>query len=489
MKLNISIFIVMLAFSANVKAQYKPFKADKIKDSLWIKQLLEERHQKNLIQGQTTLTDAAIYRQGKVFYSPDKYLRMAQLKGIYDFNGTREVTFYLTVLQFRSGKNIIEKTFHGENNVLENPIINIYRLPGNSFSYLLIGEENNKRYAPWSPKNGDGSNFNAAVFRFEKDSIHKLNFYNDPSDINLELRYGITDNDFSINSDLVVRSCPKLKNYHCPSPFFEYDSITSRLNFLLLYYPMDNEDNIPYHGVFSSSFKYVDSGFVEEADSNWYYPSLCTLNDTFLVSSTNIGGYSINKTILNRYEEESDGSPNLYLEQELSINCKKFNDLCEGCDTFPISEYFLSCKLQQDTSLIIPTYINASGNSPGPCGACAFDYYRFYSLRRTISKKILSCSFNLDDGTTDYEYSDSAGRLHTGNFYLIQNPNERENVKGDLNWEDNSTLLIKIHEFGEHDKSKMPFREFRFKFISSNGSSYVTLTIGKDLTREGSQLH
>ncbi len=121
----------MLAFSANVKAQYKPFKADKIKDSLWIKQLLEERHQKNLIQGQTTLTDAAIYRQGKVFYSPDKYLRMAQLKGIYDFNGTREVTFYLTVLQFRSGKNIIEKTFHGENNVLENPIINIYRLPGN----------------------------------------------------------------------------------------------------------------------------------------------------------------------------------------------------------------------------------------------------------------------------------------------------------------------------------------------------------------------
>ena len=481
LKLNLRIFLFLSLFSANLIAQYKPLKRNKVTDSLWAEGLALHHNLKNHSRPYDTGKRAWQYNS-TIYYSSDRYIRIAQTKA-YNAYGS----YYFATLQFNYKGTQYDKTFGDNTDILLNfPIKHIYKLPGKPHSYLILCEGEELTYDYGEQKQIPNSIFNAVTFRLKDDTLKPIEFLETESLDNDE------EDDTLIGYDnLSIYSLKESPVSKTPQRFLKYDSIKQQLSYTYIY---SYGATFPFVGIVSDSYDYCDSAFVLRKDSTGYFPPLAKLTDTVSISKIKRGNNIIKTTTVHAYGiiDNSDKEIGLYTRRFFEINGVPLTiDNIEIERDSLTSDTTLLCKVMDDSSLLIPTCEYIVGNGPGACGMCDNEYFGFYSYRQNQAKVIAGMGFNLGMMSGSYNYDDCQGKAKRrigdrgGYFYFNKDDNTFiifENEADDADWENNTSFLIKIHG---NNSSESSYRGFRLKFNTSNGQTCVDMIIDKDVTDSG----
>jgi len=131
MRRYLTLLIILFGLWLSGYGQYKPFKKDNLKDSIWINTIIKTIY--DTIPSQEKWNHRFY---GKVIYSSDMKLRIGQ---IISLNSDDEITSYLKI-QYTYRNTLLEKLVP-DSFAIGEFIRNVYKIRGTECAYLFIGEK------------------------------------------------------------------------------------------------------------------------------------------------------------------------------------------------------------------------------------------------------------------------------------------------------------------------------------------------------------
>lgn len=364
------ITIIFILLSNFAFGQYKPFVPDSAFDNEWVKQLFNSEH----LEISNSDSNEYEWIYGKVFYSPDNYIRIAQIAAIHK---KTDILVIESTLQYNLDGKLIEKKLGIENETQQIPIRQIHKLTGTKPTYLIMGSMGNfhdkydslgKPLAIYNTSNSEVDDvyglkeitYGAYLLTLNKDSVFQIDFVENED--YLSYRFSL------LLGGLEINSMPKISE-KCPEPFLKYDSLKKELSYQLIYDSendcLSNEDcNYGILGINTGVFSYQDSVFVLVENKQEYFPPLESTADT-IIKKYKIGYYQFKATAIKKYAEVGEGILQI-LEVNYTVNGQKMEFINQVDFEFNNKMNLKpDCKIQSDSSLIILLTSNTTRNMPG----------------------------------------------------------------------------------------------------------------------------
>lgn len=489
MKITRITILLFLIFS-KVCGQSNPFTADKNKDSVWIKELIEMQNKQQLATRNKDTVEQIGWIDGKVIYSPDSCLRIGQIAG--RLNGMNTTLFFTTVQCLHQNKILELKLVEDTVNYVfqDYPIMHIYKLPKPKATYLILSAKIE------GPSNSTSSFQNDFPFKYpaDKDLLGIEKIYNiasivhiagdslltkglvtDPDDPDSQISSVISGNSLCFDSyGKTVKQAPK--------PFLKYNQAKKELSFSTTYCGETGDEggcNISYVNVYSGTLAYRDTAFTLVSDTSYLYPSLKSLTRTITNEEFKTGNCITRLIATEKYEEIGDGVVKMldvnYKIGSQNIGYVNYNYMLD--EAAAVRDLKPEYKVQKDSSLIFLITDSTFPNDGGQCGRCQFDDSRFWLIRQNSKKLLFSFSSNSGSSYTTYSYNNGrSGR--SGRFYVKNNSSEEDISVAKTYWKNNSTYVVQVSD-------ENLVRNFYINFVTINKKTIATLVAGKLEHRKG----
>lgn len=494
-----SITTLLFLCILKVFAQNGPFSADKKKDSVWIKQLIEIEKEEQFAALKKDSNVVKFDRMdGRVIYSPDSCLRIGQVS--IRFEGMNNTLFETTV-QYILENKILELKLPIDTDSYsfrDLPVMNIYKLPGLKASYLIISAKVQKPPGETSyPEDDLPSKYPsdeefkriekmylaASLVHIVRDSLTEIGFItpSEPDDQDSKTPAILSGRSLYLESDI--------KNAkHSLKPFLKYDPVKKELRFLTTY--CDNGDtdsgcNTPYINTYSGTFKYKDTAFTLVSDTSFFSPSLESVNKTIAIKKFKTGN-SITKVIATKkYEEVGQGIlPVLYVDYHVQSQSIGYVNYMFGEETGEMN-FKPDHKVQKDSGLIFLVTDVTTPNHSGMCGGCEYDDSSFWLIKQNRKKLLFSFSWNSNSSYTTYTYhngrSDIKGRFYLEND-LGADEHDENSIVDNAYWKNNNTYVF-------HVSDETFERNFYVHFVTVNRKTIAKLIIGKLQRKKALLMH
>ena len=484
------IAIILLLFCTNVYCQTDTLPAGKQSDAVWIGQLIaNENKEQAAAAKQDSLSQYVEWTGGKVVYSPDSCLRIAQVSGRFPYS---EKVNYTTIIQYLSSHKAIELKLSADTvnySFNDYPISRIYKLPSPNGTYLIIASKTDTVQkatlyhddgTPITRPAGQDSVYQkignvASLVHIVRDSLVETGFETREDNEKSPYSEIISGNALSADLDTYL---PATKNI--PKPFIKYDLVKSELSFLTLY-NSDGEGGdhdgkgspVPFLSIYSGVFKYKDSVFSLVSDTSYFYPSLESLDETVASKKFRTGNYTTKVKGTVKYQEVGEGVLGvLYVDYDVQSQKIGYVDYI---DDEPVKTDFKpNYKAQKDGSLIFLITNSTTPNHSGMCGGCEYYDSEFWVIKQKKKNILFSFSSSTSTGYTTYFYNNGKSD-RKGRFYLENNDdadNTEDNPDVDTYWKNNSTYVF-------HVTDNTLARNFYLHFVTVNKKTIVKLTVGK----------
>lgn len=480
----IKIIFILSFISFQLLAQFKPFKPNEKKDSIWIKKLLKTE------TGRQPAIMTKKWTDGKVLYSPDNCLKIGQIVRRDIISG--QIIFFRNIIQYMYKGRIIEKYLSelSESDgyyISYFTIKNIYKLPSKNNSYLIIGTRITKSYNgtyDWlgnflsqltdsTEQDTYGANtidYRASMFTLGKDSIRKGVFKADMDNFNsiggVDFSSGFESNEITIST--LIKT-----NDDCQEPFLKYDSLKNQLIFQSLKCQDGNtysECTSPYLIIDSGTFEFRDSAFVLIENDSRYCPPLKTIPDTIATNEYKVGNYKIKAIATKKDEEVGEGGIYPILTVQYKIGTQTVEYVNYEYNAEEVLDLTPDCKIQNDSSIFFLTTDITNDYRRGACGSCTYWYSHFWIVGTNYTKDLFSFSSNSGLGFTTYEFNDGKS---FGHFYLENDSTEEWEAQIDSSyWKNSSTYVFHV--------SNLEFaRNFYVHFDTRKENPTAKLEIGE----------
>lgn len=476
--------LFMLILCCNAFAQYGVIRPHAKKDSAWLNNLLLKINTHPVTAKDSTVNYVK-WQKGKIYYSPDSLLRVAQFIGGLD---DRNAAFYTAVIQYKYENRVIEREFDDNDanfDFRNYPITHVYKLPGKLPSYLIlsreiemVGDDHSDHIAEFTASANRASTIDftqvksitnaVSTIRLGKDSLIEVAF---PPDIDETDDYSQSQQDTSNGKSFTFISDIKQgKRY--PRPFLKYNPVSHQLSFQDIDCKNDSygdDSTNPYLSVDAGTYEYRDTSFVLIKDTSYYYPALASIKIIVAKQNYKVGPYLIKAKAIKGYKEVGEGILPI-LTTEYKINSKTITS--ENYESEATADLKPDCKLQKNFSLIVLSTDITTPNHRGQCGGADYEDSHFTLVTKNTSKSIFSFSSSSCDTYTTYSYRDGKTEK-TGKLYLTSPAVEDENAEVERSyWKDASTYVFQV-------TGDSTARNFYVYFDSRNPNSPVRLTAGK----------
>lgn len=467
-----SIFICIGTFAQ--KLTYTPHQ-----DSLWVAKLFgklkeeEKKANEKILQRDRELREGDLISIGewissKVIYSPDSFLRIAQIMGVLPHRAIPysekidSIYFFDVTVQYLYKNKIIEQNLPSENDIFyfqNYPIREIHKLPDSTKQAYLIISSNKEE--------GDEQATNvASAIVLGTDSLKEIPFLRIPEVYYYPPEYEEIEKGGSIE---VNNSIDKKGN----TPI-KYDSINNEIHFInshCVEYDMNGKCDRPYINFYIGVFEYTDTAFVLRYDSIYYNPPLESLKKTIATKTYKISDYTIKASAVQTYEEVGMGVLPV-ITTKYTIGKDTISEVAHDATGGEDINLTPNYKLQKDGSLIILTTNITFPNHSGECGMCENDDLEFWLVKKGSIKKLFSFSYNAGApyvARSSYEYN-IGKTTQTGGFYLkssnLIEEEEQEAVIEEAYWKNNSTYVVRV-------SNEKWFRNFYIHFDSLNNVAKI----------------
>ena len=488
--------ILLFLFCTKVYSQTDISQVGKQSDAAWIRQLIENQNKQQAAAAKKdTLSQYVEWTSGRVVYSPDSCLRIAQLSGRFPYS--KKIN-YITSVQFVSQHRALELKLTADTvnyTFRDYPISNIYKLPSPKGTYLIIATKTDTlpkaalHQADGTPITRPASQdsvYNqigvvASVVHVVKDSIAEIGFETGGDNDRRPLSEIISGNSLSADLNTYLSATKDI-----PRPFIKYDPVKNELSFLTLYASEDDDgDNDgrgssdPFLSVYSGVFKYKDSLFTLTRDSSYYYPSLKSFDKIIAVKNFSTGNYITKAKATSKYEEVGEGVLSV-VQVDYAVQSQNLSYVDEINDNPVKPDIKPDFKVQKDGSLIFLITDSTTPNHGGACGGCEYFDSGFWLIKPNSKKLIFSFSSSSGNNYTTYTYNDGKSEK-SGRFYL-ENKRQEDADKWKMSvdstyWKDGSTYVFRVSD-------DTLARNFYVHFVTVNNKTIAKLTVSKLLRKK-----